>query len=98
MSTLFLRYRVRDFAAFKPVFDEFGAIRRAHGAGGHRPFRTVEDPSEVAVLIDFESADGARAFLADPARPGTLERAGADAASETAVLLDEVERIAYDDP
>jgi len=41
---------VRDFDAWKPVFDVHGDIRRKYGATGHEIYRGREDPNEITVV------------------------------------------------
>ena len=76
MATLIAEYKVRDFDAFKAVFDEFQATRAELGATGHRLLRSAEDASLVNVLIEFPSAAAARRFADDPRRAEALGRAG----------------------
>ena len=63
MFTLQLSYPVRDYEAFKKVFDTDPAGRAASGARSVRLFRDTEDQNSVAVLIDFETKDAANSFL-----------------------------------
>jgi len=76
MVTLVVFHHVRDYDAWKPVFDEHEAVRRSHGALEHRVYRGVDDPNRVIVHNDFPSEDPARAFMADPSLPAVMERAG----------------------
>ncbi len=93
MVTLMLRYAIGDEATFTPVFEEFEAVRRRHGATGHRRYRDLAGPGRVTVLIDFPGEAEAAAFLADPGRPSTLERAGIR--GEERSMLEPVEDRAY---
>jgi hypothetical protein len=38
---LIVEHRVRDFEAWKPLFDEHGAVRRKYGATGHVVYRSL---------------------------------------------------------
>jgi len=76
MVTLVVFHHVRDYDAWKRVFDEHEAVRRSHGAFEHRVYRGVDDPNRVIVHNDFPSEDAARAFMADPSLPAVMERAG----------------------
>jgi hypothetical protein len=57
---------VRDFDAWKPVFDVHGDIRRKYGATGHEIYRGREDPNEITVVNHSPSKEQAEAFAADP--------------------------------
>lgn len=78
MTVLVVQHRVRDFDAWKPVFDEHESARRQHGARRHWVYRTSEDPNEVVVAIEFSSQDQGRAFLEDPSLREAMRRAGVE--------------------
>jgi len=59
MAFVLTRINVGDYDAWKPLFDQDApGARRA--AKGYRIFRNTEDPGEVFVLVEFESADEAK--------------------------------------
>jgi hypothetical protein len=76
MAVLLAEYRVTDVDAFRTVFREFGEVRRACGATGHRLLTDADDPLLVNVVIEFRSVGAARAFAADSRRAEALTRAG----------------------
>jgi hypothetical protein len=63
MFTLQISYPVRDYEAFKKVFDSDPAGRAASGARLVRLFRDAEDRNSVTVLLDFDTKDSANGFL-----------------------------------
>src|SRR3954468_7995610 len=63
MFTLQISYPVRDYGAWKKVFDSDPAGRAASGARSVRVFRDTEDQNSVAVLLDFDTKDAATVFL-----------------------------------
>ena len=63
MFTLQIGYQVRDYGAWKEVFDRDPAGRAASGARSVRVFRDAEDQNSVAVLLDFDTKEAAAAFL-----------------------------------
>ncbi|MGW4333965.1 hypothetical protein ACWEK5_14205 [Rhodococcus koreensis] len=73
MTTLITRHEVRDFETWRAVFGGHQVNRRAHGATGHRIFRSGND---VTVLTDFPDRASAEKFLADPALRDVVARAG----------------------
>src|SRR5437899_1317475 len=76
MVAVIVRHRVQDFAAWKPVFDEHGAVRRKHGALGHQLYRSQSDPNETIIVTFFKTLDGAQAFMNDPSLPEAMQRGG----------------------
>jgi hypothetical protein len=60
MAYFVTRINVGDYDAWKPNFDADGPGARRE-ALGHRILRNVEDPGEVFILVEFASAEEARA-------------------------------------
>jgi hypothetical protein len=94
MTVLVVQHKVRDFDAWKLVFDEDESRRREHGAQRHWVYRTVEDPDDVVVAVEFPSVDAARSFVEDPGLREAMGRAGVQGEPHVHVR-DEVEAIEY---
>jgi hypothetical protein len=73
MAFFLTRLKVGDYDAWKPMFDEDGPGAR-RSAKGHRIFRSVDDPGEVFILVEFDSADDAKAGRARLLASGILDR------------------------
>ena len=76
MATLIVRHRVRNYEAWKPVFDEHGTVRRQHGCLGHEVYRGAGDPEDVLIVFTFRDAAGIEGFAADPSLREAMDRAG----------------------
>jgi hypothetical protein len=82
MSTVFLltvRHHVRDFDSWKRVFDDRLAARIKGKVTGHRLNRSVTDPNEVEVVMEFASladSESYRAYMEQPDTRAALARAG----------------------
>lgn len=76
MVTLVVHHSVRDYDAWKAVFDEHEGVRRSHSAIEHRVYRDIHDRNRVVVHNDFPSEEAARAFLEDPSLKEAMSRAG----------------------
>ncbi len=76
MSAMIVRHSVRDYGAWRPVFDAHDAARTAAGLTNGRVFRSAEDPNDLLLL--FEMADRRRAeeFAASDDLRTTMQRAG----------------------
>jgi hypothetical protein len=73
VAHIITRIRVADYDAFKPLFDQDPpGARRA--AKAHRLYRSVEDPNEVYVQVDFSSVEEARAGADRLRASGVLDR------------------------
>jgi heme-degrading monooxygenase HmoA len=73
MAFIMTRLQVGDYDAFKPLFDQDSPGTRAT-ATGYRLFRSVEDPNEVFIQVEFESAEDANAGRDKLLSAGVLER------------------------
>jgi len=83
-----VKHHVRDFDAWKQVFDEHDAVRRGHGSTGYTLYRSVDDPNSVTVLTRWPSTDAARRFADDPSLAEAMRSGGVDAEPEVAFLTE----------
>ena len=91
---LSLKHTVADFNAWKVVFDEHAAIRKEHGATGHRLAQSLDDPNAVTVLTMFPDRAAAEGFLADDSLREAMSRAGV-VGKPTIELLEVTEEVPY---
>ena len=96
MVTLVVHHSVRDYDAWKPVFDEHEEVRRSHGEVEHRIYRDMQDRNRVVVHNDFPSEEAARGFLEDPSLKEAMSRAGVEGEPGVAVI-ERAERKVYDE-
>jgi hypothetical protein len=94
MPILVVHHRVRDFAAWKPVFDAHQVVREQHGATRHWVYQAVDDPNDVTVAVEFPTADDANAFAAEPSLAEANRRAGVEG-QPGVHLRTEVESLTY---
>jgi hypothetical protein len=73
-----VHHRVRDYEAWKRVFDEREEVRRSHGQLEHRIYHPLGDPLQLVVHNDFPTAQAAESFGADPSLPEAMQRAGVE--------------------
>lgn len=76
MVRLFVRINVADYGAWREVYDQFYGERVDMGVMGAAAFQLVDDPNDVTVWHDFETAEVARAFVASDALRKVMQRAG----------------------
>ena len=73
MAFIMTRLQVGDYDVFKPMFDKDSpGVRQT--ASGYRLFRSVEDPNEVFIQVEFDSAEDANAGRDKLLSAGVLER------------------------
>ena len=61
MASMVGVFKTDDYEGWKRMFDS-DPVGRKEAAKGHRVMRSVDDPSEVFVRVDFGSVDEAQAF------------------------------------
>jgi hypothetical protein len=92
---LLVQHRVRQFDTWKPVFDREGStIRIRHGATRHSLYRSLDDPNDVVVSIEFPAEKRARSFVADPSLKEEMGRAGVQG-QPTITFCEEVDAVSY---
>ncbi len=67
------RIDVDDFDTWKQIFDKDESGTR-HTAKGHRVLRSLDDPNDVFVLVEFASSDVANAAREKLLAAGVLDR------------------------
>ena len=91
MAFFLTRINVGDYDAWKPMFDKDAPGAR-QAARGYRIFRSVEDPGEVFILVEFASAEDASEGRDRILASGVLDRF-ADKTGPT--VLEEAESVTY---
>jgi quinol monooxygenase YgiN len=91
MAFIMTRLQVGDYDVFKPLFDKDSPGTR-ETACGYRLFRSVEDPNEIYIQVEFKSTEDAKAGRDKLFAAGVLER-WADRTGPT--VVEEAETVAY---
>jgi heme-degrading monooxygenase HmoA len=81
MATAFVQHKVRDYGAWREVYDSVGDLQKQGGVTEEAVYRSEDDPTTVLVMHRFSSADQARAFFENPDLRDAMGRAGVDSAS-----------------
>jgi quinol monooxygenase YgiN len=91
---LIVQHTVRDFDAWKPVFDEHESVRAKYGCLGHTIYRDADKPNDVTMLFRYETRERGEAFMRDPALRDVMERGGV-ISEPRATWLEESETSTY---
>lgn len=91
MPILQIEHAVRDYEAWKRVFDSDPVGREAGGVRGFRIARPADDPKYVIVDLDFDSAAEAEAFRERLQRLWSGAREDLGLESPSARIVDVVE-------
>jgi hypothetical protein len=73
MAFILTRIDVGDYDRWKPMFDQDTPGTRS-AAKGHRVLRNADKPGEVFVIVEFDTADEARAGREKLLASGVLDR------------------------
>ena len=87
MVYLQVNHTVADYAKWRVGFDANEPARRAAGATGVKQvYRGVENPNAITILMEWDQAENARAFFADPSLREVMAAAGVTSAPEAVFL------------
>jgi hypothetical protein len=76
MAHMFGRLSVSDYDTFRGVFDSHEDMRQAAGVTGKTVYRSVDDPNEITVRLDFPTAQGAKTFASSDGLKAAMQEAG----------------------
>jgi hypothetical protein len=63
MTTVHIENTVRDFDTWKANFDKYERFRAEHGVQSYRVSRSLADPNEVLIDLEFCDDRAAQSFL-----------------------------------
>lgn len=75
MYVAIIRHKVRNFAAWKRIYDAHEARRTAR-LGDGRVLRIVDSPHDVVVILEFDDPRRFKKFAASDALKRTMKKAG----------------------
>ncbi len=76
MTLAIIHHKVRDFAAWKSVFDDHKSVQVAAGMTNGRVFQGAENPNEVTILFDVADIARAKEFASSAELKTAMEGAG----------------------
>lgn len=76
MIRMFVRHSVKDYGAWRRIYDDFDQQRREMGVVGQSVFQAADNDNDVTVWHDFESPQAAHEFAESPRLQETMESAG----------------------
>ena len=89
MAVIFTRQRVRDYDAFRRVFDAGSQMRGSGGVLEETVYREEGDAQTVAILLRFASLAEAHAFSESAALRQVMEQAGIEEGSRRVEFYEE---------
>jgi len=77
MVYIHLRLNVADYGKWRAGFDAYEAQRRAAGSSGvNQIYCDLDNPGNVSLIMEWDAAERAQAFLNDPMTKQTMDDAG----------------------
>jgi heme-degrading monooxygenase HmoA len=76
MQQTLIRHKVKDYAKWKPVFDEDSATRKAAGEKGGQLFRNKDDQNEIIIMFKWDTMEHARKFFESEDLKKIMKKAG----------------------
>lgn len=76
MVRMFARHPVADFARWWSGYQDFAQLRVENGVKADAVYQAVDDPNDVTVSHDFETAEAAAAFVSLPELKSAMEEIG----------------------
>lgn len=73
---MIVAHAVKDFAAWKKVYDSLEGLRKQHGIIGAAVNQALDDPSSVTVYHQAETRAELQAFAASPELKAAMQQAG----------------------
>ncbi len=71
-----ISHPVKDYAAWRVVYDAAEPLRQKAGVTGAEVFRDPANPNQLVILHRFPSLDAAHGYFGDPALKDAMTRAG----------------------
>jgi len=71
-------HRVKDYGAWRQVYDSFADVQKQGGVRAEEVLQSVEDPNDVLVTHDFDDAATAHQFFSSSELRDAMMRAGVD--------------------
>jgi hypothetical protein len=76
MATVFIRHRVRNYAKWKKVFDDFAPTRRAGGEKSYLIGNVMGKPNNLCLVFQWDTAANAAIFLKSKDLKAAMKGAG----------------------
>ncbi len=88
MVHVLVRHKVADYNRWKETFDSHLTARKRAGETGCHLFHNLEDPRDVFLLSDWQSAEEARKFMNSDELRDAMKKAGVVGTPEIQYLED----------
>ena len=91
MAYMYVRHSVKDYEAWKSVFDSVSDLRRGAGEKSYQILRSGNGSNELIALFEWDSVENAQSYAASPELKEAMDRAGVTSKPEI-LFLEEAAR------
>ena len=78
MASMLVQHHVKDFAAWKKVYDSQAAFRDSSGELSDEIYHNASDPNQLILVFKWNSVENAQKFAHSPELKAAMEKAGVD--------------------
>jgi quinol monooxygenase YgiN len=76
MASMMVQHQVKDFAAWKKVFDSAIDMRKSSGELSAQVYRDSTDPNKITTINKWNTLANAQKFAHSPELKAAMEKAG----------------------
>ncbi len=76
MASLLIQHQVKDYAAWKKVFDSSIDLRKSNGELSAQVYRDASDPNKITTINKWNTIANAQKFAHSPELKAAMEKAG----------------------
>jgi quinol monooxygenase YgiN len=76
MVNILVQHQVKDYAAWKKVFDSAVEVRKSFGEVAVQIYRDSSDPNKLTLMNKWNSLENGQKFIQSPELRATMEKAG----------------------
>jgi quinol monooxygenase YgiN len=73
---LIVQHTVRDYDAWKTVFDGHESVRAKYGGLGHTIYRDADKPNDLTLFLKYESRERGEQLMQDPSLAEAMKNGG----------------------
>jgi quinol monooxygenase YgiN len=78
MASMLVQHKVKDFAAWKNVYDSVADLRASNGELSDKVYRDASDPNSLTVIFKWDSLANAQKYANSPELKAAMEKAGVE--------------------
>jgi heme-degrading monooxygenase HmoA len=78
MTTMIVQHKVKDFSAWKKVYDSMKEVRASNGELSDKIYHEESDPNKLCIVFEWDSQERAQKWSRSPELKGAMEKAGVE--------------------